>query len=219
MALWMQPALLHGTCYLLLGTFFWNIGCRLLAIVAQNQAASMIDDFQRLGLAGLRLHRRIWLGMVKVMYGLSVVWGRTQAVLLGTFFVVGVSCSFQLTHMVAVRSADDTTIWLSIAVLVAVLAVASICSSAQILTDAIRVPTRMQLFRLSFLVKDEETTTEIKQFLEEIFLEHPKMSICRLGVLSKSSIVYIFALANTYIVVLSQFALSIETTTTNFDEA
>ncbi|XP_034253569.1 uncharacterized protein LOC117652610 isoform X3 [Thrips palmi] len=187
MALWMQPALLHGTCYLLLGTFFWNIGCRLLAIVAQNQAASMIDDF--------------------------------QAVLLGTFFVVGVSCSFQLTHMVAVRSADDTTIWLSIAVLVAVLAVASICSSAQILTDAIRVPTRMQLFRLSFLVKDEETTTEIKQFLEEIFLEHPKMSICRLGVLSKSSIVYIFALANTYIVVLSQFALSIETTTTNFDEA
>ncbi|XP_034234322.1 gustatory and odorant receptor 24-like [Thrips palmi] len=216
-AVWMTPVLLHSAAYVTLGTSFWYIACRTVSILAHNVAADMVDDCQRLGVAGLRQHRRIWLGLVKVVYGLSESWGRTQAVLLGAFFVTIVSISFLLTHMVFTNSLNKAGLWLFFTVVLVFLATISTCSAAQTMTDAVRVPAKMQLLLLSFLVRDEETTTEIVQFLEEMYLEHPKVSVCRLGVLSKASIVYIFALANTYIVVLSQFTLSIETSTTNFD--
>ncbi|XP_034234332.1 uncharacterized protein LOC117641270 [Thrips palmi] len=171
---------------------------------------------QRLGVAGLRQHRRIWVALVKVVYKLSEAWGRTQAVLLGIFFVTAVSICFVLTHMVLSKSLDKSALWIGPALLLVILAFVSICHSAQVMIDAIRVPAKMQLLLLSFLVKDEETTTEIVQFLEEMYLERPRVSVCGLGDLSKASIVYAFGLANTYIVVLSQFSISAEALRANF---
>lgn len=92
---------------------------------------------QRLGVVGLRRHRRLWLGMVKVMYGLSKAWGRTGAVLLGIFFVSFVSISFVLMHMVVVNDLGVKSAWLVTAYVCVALGIFSICAAAQTMTDAV----------------------------------------------------------------------------------
>ncbi|XP_034235164.1 uncharacterized protein LOC117641720 [Thrips palmi] len=181
-------------------------------------AEAMAQDLERLGVRGLRAHRRVWLGLSKVLSLLSETWGRTHTLVLGLLFVSFASLSFLLLHIVLTRDMLSSIWWFIISYVLTVWSIYSICNSAQHATDSLRRPATKQLLTMSYSAKDDKTKIEILHFLRDIEIERPRVSMCRLTVLSRSSILSLFALANTYIVVLSQFTISVEMAETNFTE-
>ncbi|XP_034235161.1 gustatory and odorant receptor 22-like [Thrips palmi] len=215
---WMAPITIHLFGYSMLAACFWNLSCRGLAAVARQQASFLVEDFQRLGVQALHNHRSVWLGMVRVLDLLSCCWGRVHSMLLLMSFVSFVSVCFLLICLLVEKDFDRRFFWLMAVVCYCFSITASVCNSAHIATDAMRRPTMKQLLQLSLTHRDKATLTEIWRFLYDINISSPKVTITGLAILSRTSIISFFTLANTYIFVVSQFAISVENTESNFSE-
>ncbi|KAE8741510.1 Gustatory receptor 7 [Frankliniella occidentalis] len=216
--LWMVPAMLHTNAFVVVSTSFWLCCCSALGAFGSLVAARMPADLQRLGPQGLRAHRQIWLALAHLLTQLGVAWGRLQTLLLAVLFVSITSISFVITAYVLHGVWDKRLVWLGTVAFFVVIFIFSICNGAQIATDGVRLAAVRQLLALSVTHKDEPTCHEIICFLDDIRLERHHLTICKLGVLSRASLLSFFSLACTYVVVLSQFTLSSETSRTKFDK-
>ncbi|KAK3926520.1 Gustatory and odorant receptor 21a [Frankliniella fusca] len=215
--IWMLPSLLHsGTLYFILWGF-WVVICSAFASYCQQVTARIPADLQRLGPPqGLRAHREIWLGLAQLLSLLGDSLGRIQTMLIGVLFVIDVAVAFTVLHFV-LRGIFDRRFYWSAPVLVFMqIAIISICNAAQVATDGVREDTVRQLLAMSLVYKDGATCHEIIRFLDDIHLENPHLSACRLSVLNRASTLSFFSLACTYLVVLSQFTVSSESSTTDF---
>ncbi|KAE8751410.1 Gustatory receptor 4 [Frankliniella occidentalis] len=197
--LWMLPAMLHSIAFLMVGTSFWLCCCIALGAFGSLIAARMPADLQLLNQLG-------------------VAWGRLQTLLLAILFLAITSISFVITAYVLHGIWDKRLVWLGTAVFFVVISIFNICNGAQIATDGVRLAAIRQLLALSVTHKDEPTCHEIICFLDDIRLERHHLTVCKLGGLSRASLLSFFSLACTYVVVLSQFTLSSETSRTKFDK-
>ncbi|XP_052133614.1 uncharacterized protein LOC127752375 isoform X2 [Frankliniella occidentalis] len=215
---WMMPGLVHANAFVMVSTIFWIWCCSALGALGSQVAARMPADLQRLGPQGLRAHRQIWLGLAQLLTQLGVSWGRLQTVILGLFFVAFTCISFIMTSLVLHGIWDKKMVWQGTAMSAVVIGIFGICNSAQIATNGVRLAAIRQLLALSLTHKDEPTRQEIISFLDNIRVERQCLTVCKLGVLSRASLLSFFSLACTYVVVLSQFTLSSEISTKKFDK-
>ncbi|KAK3926521.1 Gustatory and odorant receptor 21a [Frankliniella fusca] len=234
--LWMVPALMHAysTYFILWG--FWHVICSAFASYCQQVTARIPADLQRLGPPqGLRAHRKIWLGLAQLLSLLDDSLGRIQTMLVGVLFLLDVAISFTVLHFVLHGIFNKGLYWSAPVLAFMQIGVISICNSAQVATDGVNaydlLPTYLTsldrpqvredtvrlLLAMSLVYKDDATCNEIVRFLDDIRLENPHLSACRMSVLNRATILSFFSLACTYLVVLSQFSVSSESSTTDFD--
>lgn len=165
--LWMLPSLAHSFSYFMLATLFWNLSCYAIASAASQMAEAMLQDFQvfrvlgegatpftrdyapsvlhdsalsptqRMGVRGLRAHRRVWLGLCKVLRLLVDLWGRTHTLVLGLLFVSLATLSFLLIHILLTSDMVSSLGWFAISYFMTIWSIYSICNSAQLATDSV----------------------------------------------------------------------------------
>ncbi|KAK3915091.1 Gustatory and odorant receptor 21a [Frankliniella fusca] len=195
--LWMLPSLLHSGILYFIVSGFWVVICSAFASYSQQVAARIPTDLQLLTLLGDSL-------------------GPIQTMLIGLLFVTDVGVAFTVLHFV-MRGIFDKRFFYSAPLLVLVqIAIISICNSAQAATDGVRKDIVRQLLAMSLVYKDDATCHEIIRFLDDIQLENPHLSAWGMSVLNRASTLSFFSLACTYLVVLSQFTVSSESSTTDF---
>ncbi|KAJ1519171.1 hypothetical protein ONE63_011227 [Megalurothrips usitatus] len=136
---WSMPVLLHSLIFMTLGTAFWLLCCQTFARVATFQAARLPSDFKRMGMTGLRAHRRIWHGMARTLDLMAASWGRTQMLLLAISFVAITCISFVVVHIIVVKGWSSQATWLGFVWVFSAAGICTICNGAHIASTGVTV--------------------------------------------------------------------------------
>ncbi|KAE8740713.1 Gustatory receptor 8, partial [Frankliniella occidentalis] len=216
--MWTLIINVHSFFFPCVGVGFWFFCCYGLRAVALNQAGNLLGDFQRLGVAGLRAHRRVWQRLARVLHLLCVTLGRMQIVLFTILFTCYVSISFLFTHFAIDRVWDRRSTICAVLYAVMIVGVVTTCVAAEFVSQALRRPATHQLFHLASSTKSDYILSEIQLFLADIEHLSPKATVLGFGSLGRSSIISFLSLATTYTIVLSQLTVSSETTVKKFEE-